>query len=77
MEKVNRKSIIEWVEIKEDKDLPPHGWYLVRYGDGSIGYKQWIPKTVSFDWGWFDTDGDLCLPPRYYCRLKDIIEHTQ
>lgn len=70
-----KKSIIEWVEIKEDKDLPPHGEYLVRYADGYISFMRWIPKEISFDWGWYDTDGDICLPPRYYCKLNDIVDY--
>lgn len=72
---MNKKSIIEWTRIKEDKDLPPAGEYLVMYGDGMVKFMEWIPKTISFDWGWYDTDGDLCLPPQYYCELKNIKDY--
>lgn len=72
-----KTSIIKWIEIESDKDLPPHGEYLVRYGDGAVAFRTWIPKTISFDWGWFDTDGDYCLPPRYYCKLKDITDYNE
>lgn len=72
---MNKKSIIEWVRIKEDKDLPPAGEYLVMYGDGMIKFVEWVPKTISFDWGWFDINGDLYSTPQYYCKLENIIDY--
>lgn len=67
---MNKKSIIKRVEIKEDKDLPPTGKYLVIYGDGTIKFMEWVPKTISFIWGWFDDDDDLCSPPNIIVNLK-------
>ena len=69
------KSIIEWVEIKEENDLPPQGEFLVKYADGFIAFREWIPKTILHDWGWYDRYGHICLPPRYYCKLKDIKDY--